>query len=316
MRTFEKISNRLVGMVYMGALVAFIAPLLVFGATVFPAGTLLQTGDVSTVHILNGTIVNADISASAAISGSKVNPGGTAYTLLRTDGSGIISTTEAKIVESTNDTYFFGHRVHASSTNFNGVAYNWPGADGSSAQVLQTDGAGQLSWVDSGRTLLYATTTDVTVSNTAATTTLISFTVPGNTLSTGNVIRGRLNLNGGTYGFSLVGGVTMTVKVLYGGSEVAVAHLTPSGNFENLTVGNYGAIEFNIVGKGTTGTQEGYVDISAARYDTPTVLHSAGVGSAAVDSTADKTLSVVVKYSSAGVNNSINLTNAYVEIAR
>lgn len=303
-------------MLYMGALVAFVAPLFVFGATVFPAGTLLQTGDVSTVHILNGTIVNADISASAAISGSKVNPGGTAYTLLRTDGSGIISTTEAKIIESTNDTYFFGHRVHASSTNFNGVAYNWPSADGTANQVIQTNGAGQLSWTDSGRTMLYATTTDITISNTAASTTLLSFTVPANTLGTGNVIRGRINFVGGVYGFSMVAGHTATVKVIYGGTEIGVASISPASGFENGPFGEYAAIDFTITAKGTTNSQEGYVTMTAERNDTNVTLRGSAVGSAAVDSTAAQTLSVVFKYSTAHVNNSSNMTNAYVEILK
>lgn len=294
----------------------FATPVVSFALVSYPPGALLQVGDVTTSHIRDNTITNADISPTAAISATKVAGGSNSGLVMLSTAGGLATSTTLSFATTTNTLNVTGELLVTATTTLNGVGYSWPDADGSSAQVLQTDGAGQLSWVDSGRTLLYATTTDVTVSNTAATTTLISFTVPGNTLSTGNVIRGRLNLNGGTYGFSLYGGVTMTVKVLYGGSEVAVAHLTPSGNFENLTVGNYGAIEFNIVGRGTTGTQEGYVDISAARYDTPTVLHSAGVGSAAIDSTADKTLSVVVKYSSAGVNNSINLTNAYVEIAR
>ncbi|MEF8847033.1 MAG: hypothetical protein V5A57_01200 [Candidatus Paceibacterota bacterium] len=34
------------------------------------------------------------------------------------------------------------------TTTLNGVSYNWPSADGSTNQVLETDGAGSLSWTD------------------------------------------------------------------------------------------------------------------------------------------------------------------------
>lgn len=66
-----------------------------------------------------------------------------------------------------------GQLLVTSTTTFNDIAYKWPSADGSSAQVLSTSGTGQLSWVaqtggggtesgwrTSGSNVYVATTTD------------------------------------------------------------------------------------------------------------------------------------------------------------
>lgn len=115
-------------------------------ATIYSAGSLLQTGDVKTEHILNGTILDADVSNSAGVGGAKVNPRGTAGTLLYTTGSAVGTTTLAKLDTSTGDLYLFGGRIHATSTNFNGVSATWPSVDGSNGQTLTTNGSGTYSW--------------------------------------------------------------------------------------------------------------------------------------------------------------------------
>ncbi len=302
----------------LGATVALalVAPAGYAMATIYSAGSLLQTGDVKTEHILNGTITNADVSNTAAISATKIAGGSNSGLLMLSTNKGMATSTLVSFATSTNTLNVTGNLAVTATTTLNGVSYAWPSADGTSGQVVQTNGAGRLSWTDSGRTLLYATTTDVTISNTAATTTLLTFTVPSNTLSTGNVIKGHLNISGGTYGFSVLNANSITVKVLYGSTEIAVATVTPSSNFENGTVGNYAAVDFVVAAKGTTSSQEGYITLTAERTDTQYMLRSTAVGSASEDSTANKTLSVVAKYSAASVNNSMNMANAYVEILK
>lgn len=128
-------------------------------ATVYSAGSLLQTGDVKSVHILNGTIADADVSATANVSATKVAPRGTTGTVLLTDGTKIATTTGLRYATSTGDLYIDSGRVHASSTNFGGVNYSWPSADGSNGQVLTTNGSGSLSWVAGAGTYLVTTLT-------------------------------------------------------------------------------------------------------------------------------------------------------------
>lgn len=128
-----------------------LAVVLTTGATVYaqvirPSGDFLQPGDVESSHILNGTIVDADVNSNAKIGGKKIATNGTTGTLLLTDGTNIATTTSAKFATSTATLYLFGGSIHATSTNFNGVSMTWPAADGAAGTVLSTDGAGTYSY--------------------------------------------------------------------------------------------------------------------------------------------------------------------------
>lgn len=143
----------------LGWLVLLVAPVLfginIAGAiTQYPPGSLLQPSDVTSTHIRNNEIVDADVNTSANIGGRKVAPNGTTGTVLLTDGTNIATTTGLKFATSTADLYVFTGRVHATSTNFNGVNYTWPSADGAASTILQTNGSGTLSWAQSSPTNL------------------------------------------------------------------------------------------------------------------------------------------------------------------
>lgn len=140
-------------------LAGFLSPIGVAFATIYSAGSLLQIGDVKTEHILDGTIKNVDINSTAAISGTKVAPGGAGGNILYSASSQIGTSSSLKYATSTGDLYVFGGRIHATSTNFNSVSYNWPSADGAANQVLSTSGAGVLSWASPASTQILATST-------------------------------------------------------------------------------------------------------------------------------------------------------------
>lgn len=71
-----------------------------------------------------------------------------------------------------------GNLTAGASTIFGGVAYSWPGADGSGGQFLSTDGSGNLTWVSES-----ATTTDTSLANTNQTLTgARNITLSGNAL--------------------------------------------------------------------------------------------------------------------------------------
>ena len=149
-------------------------------------GTLVTTGDTGTVTstmLLDGTILNADINASAAIAGSKIVAATTgvvgavqlsdststtssvlaatptavkaAYDLANAalpksggtlTGNVILDNqVDARFREATaNGTNYVGFQAPASIAA--DVLWTLPAVDGTSNQVLKTDGAGTLSW--------------------------------------------------------------------------------------------------------------------------------------------------------------------------
>lgn len=123
-----------------------VAPIAAIAATQYGAGTLLQVGDVQSSHILNGTVLDIDVSESARISGTKIAGGGVGGLLILSNNTQLATSTNLKYATSTNDFYVLGGRIHATSTNFGGVNQTWPSADGTSGQVLSTNGAGAFSW--------------------------------------------------------------------------------------------------------------------------------------------------------------------------
>lgn len=162
-------------------------------------GTVITTGDTGTVTstmIADGTIVDGDINASAAITGTKIQQGSTSVrgTVQLTDSTSSTSTTTAATPASVKSAYdladaampkaggaFTGNVTlnaqndlrFADSDSSNWVAFQapatvaanvtWtlPATDGTSGQVLSTNGSGTLSWsaVGSGDVTLTGTQT-------------------------------------------------------------------------------------------------------------------------------------------------------------
>lgn len=133
---------------FIGALllIGLLAPAGVAFATIYSAGSLLQTGDVKSVHILDGTILDADVSGYAKISATKVSPRGTQGTLLLTDGTNIATTTLLTLSTTTGTFTVNATTTLAATTTINGVRYTWPSSQGTSGTALQNDGSGNLSW--------------------------------------------------------------------------------------------------------------------------------------------------------------------------
>lgn len=148
MRNFitNKVKNVFTGMA--GFLIAI--PLLIAGgvyaATVYPAGSLLQPSDVTSSHIRNNEIVNADINASAAIVPTKLWGEGTGGQLFYTNYSRFGTSTALSWATSTSKLTITGALSVSASTTFNGAEYLFPSADGTNGTALKTNGAGNLSW--------------------------------------------------------------------------------------------------------------------------------------------------------------------------
>lgn len=135
---------------FVRSLLAFILSvgfgLPVLAATQYGASSLLQIGDVQSKHILNGTILDADVSGTAQISATKVAGGGNAGLVVLSGGTQLATSTSLKFATSTSDLYVLSGRIHATSTNFNGVNLTWPSSAGTTGYILATDGTGTMTW--------------------------------------------------------------------------------------------------------------------------------------------------------------------------
>lgn len=148
------------------------------------SGTVITTGDTGTVTstmIANGTIVDADINASAAISGSKIVASTTSVVgvVQLTDSTSSTSTTTAATPNAVKSAYDLANAAlpkaggaltgdvtlnaqsdlrfaDADSSNWvafqapttvsSNVTWTLPAADGTNGQVLTTNGTGTLNW--------------------------------------------------------------------------------------------------------------------------------------------------------------------------
>ena len=142
---------------------------------------------------------------------------------------------------------------------------------------------------------IYVNSTDYTFPNSTAEETILSVTIPGNTLGTNNCLRVRLNVrewnmdNGGS-GF--------TLKAYYGGNNIASNGFSPvSTSAANGT----GVIEFLLYGDTATNAQMGTLttDITVGDGSStggPRTNHVYQKGTSAIDSTLDQTLAVTGQF--------------------
>ena len=121
-----------------------------------------MTGDVTissagATSIATGAIVNADVNASAAIAGSKITPnfGAQAVTAGNISGAAItasddvtVGNAKSVILKDSDGSNTVALKAPATVTA--DVTLTLPDGDGTSGQVLKTDGNGVLSWSDKG----------------------------------------------------------------------------------------------------------------------------------------------------------------------
>jgi hypothetical protein len=126
-------------------------------------GVKIAANSVNSDKIENGTITNADISTSANIAGSKINPdfiGKEVKTMGSISGAAINATDDITVGN--------GKSLKLSEQNNNGsntialkapdivnadITLTLPNSAGNAGQVLKTDGSGVTSWTDAGQSL-------------------------------------------------------------------------------------------------------------------------------------------------------------------
>lgn len=138
---------------------------------------------------------------------------------------------------------------------------------------------------------------------------LASTTITGGDLGTNNMLRGKLffeEMGGGGLTFNT------TFRMSYGGSYVASTSVY-------TTESSGGVIDFELMGSGTTGTQEGGIAIRTHKNaqlisasSTQDMAYDAGTVS--VDSTTDQVLNIEVAFSDGDSNADITMTRWWLEL--
>ncbi len=104
---------------------------------------VIREDAVTSSKILNGSIVNDDINATAAIAGTKISPDFGTQDVTTTGNLRVGDGTPDNSMDG-EDAYIEGN-VEVDGTVTVG-AYTLPNTDGTASQVLQTDGSGAVSW--------------------------------------------------------------------------------------------------------------------------------------------------------------------------
>jgi hypothetical protein len=229
--------------------------------------------------------------------------------------------------QSENDALVGTSGTPSSSNKF--VTNDDTAATAASAKVARRNSAGDLtvnvtptnstdaaskSYVDSAVVKkLSIVATDVDYINSITETDILSVTLPGGKLGTGNGVRARFYIE--KLDTLNADARTLTLKLKYGATTIATISgiVVPSSAVDTAT----GYIEAVLISRGSTSTQEGSISIIAMTSNpaTNTGICEFAVGTAAEDSTANKTLAVTAQWGGGAANASeLKIAHAIVEL--
>ena len=103
----------------------------------------LVDGSVTSAKIADGTIVDADVNASAAIAGTKISPDFGSQNVVTTGNVTINAQGDIRLGDADSSNWV---AFQAPATVAADVTWTLPAADGTTGQVLSTNGSGALSW--------------------------------------------------------------------------------------------------------------------------------------------------------------------------
>lgn len=163
--------------------------------------------------------------------------------------------------------------------------------------------------------LLNLVTTDVTYSSSTAENNLLSYSVPANTLGTGNVIRVTMHVSG----LAVTNTNNWTIRFKYGATTIASKVYTPTGANASIA----GKIEFLLAASGATNSQNGsyHITMGNSNFIGSTnsqvqMFSETAQGTSSEDSTASKTLAITSQHSNSGASDSITVSLITVEVLR
>jgi hypothetical protein len=142
------------------------------------------------------------------------------------------------------------------------------------------------------------------VSNTTTETTIYTYAVPANTLSTNKILRGTVS---GTYVNSSGSTKTMTFYVYYGGTAAAnlIAQATSANIGSTAGTGSF-TTTFNLIADNSASLQTGNISTTIRSGSTtiPVIFGSSGL-QIGINSTSAQNLYVRVKHSAANANTTL-----------
>lgn len=115
------------------------------GTKVLDATSLGSSVLITSANITDNTIVDGDVNASAAIAGTKISPDFGSQNITTSGNITATNQGDIRLGEATaNGSNYIAFQAPASLAA--DVTYTLPSADGTSGQVLSTNGSGTLSW--------------------------------------------------------------------------------------------------------------------------------------------------------------------------
>lgn len=241
----------------------------------------VEPNSIETTDIKDGEIVNADIAAAAAIAQSKL---ALAITNAEVDAAAAI--VDTKLAQITTASKVSG----AALTSLGSIP---AGAGIIPSANLPTPAASRL---------ISKSQTAVNDADNSNEQTAYSFTLNGGELSTGNILRVRVFINAATYHASSAPG---KIYLKYGATELDNISI-PSG-----VTAAQGFVDLFIIGNAATNAQ-----VSRSCGIISTIYSHADSGSAAIDSTANQTVSICTKWTGSGWGQNITLGGYIAEILK
>lgn len=201
----------------------------------------------------------------------------------------------------------------SSALTLNGIQYAFPSTSAASSSILMLTGGTktevQASPAYSRR--LCTASGDVTNSG-AASTTLMSCTLPANALGNNGVLKGRLYFNGfGTQPGNFIVGITAN------GTSIGYASSTLT-QVNKATPGEHGYIDFSILAAGASNSQESNVEYAIPdeiSLQSSSVAWVNRTDTSAIDFTAAQTIAIVQRFGTSGAQTQLVFKNGYMELA-
>ena len=163
-------------------------------------GQVLQTNGAGTLSWVNNAGGGGGSTGDLSIIGSEIHGPSNGDIRLKPGGTGNIILDAVTVHDNTISTNSSNANLELSGNGSGSVTINnlkFPTADGTTGQVLRTDGSGNLSFIDGGTQNLFATVTGDSGSTTANTTT-DTLTVAGGTNITTAISGDTLTITGPT----------------------------------------------------------------------------------------------------------------------
>lgn len=216
-------------------------------------------------------------------------------------GTRLPSANEKSALAGTSGTAPSGSNKFVDATDVSSAAASGKIVRASGTALPALDGSALTNLV--ANRLLTQSTADVTISGTTVETTLITYSVPANTLSTSNIIR----VKGYIDYTNLAVSHTMTLRGKFGGTTIVAPVYTSLDSNDAV-----GMFEFVIYGAGTTSSQEGVMMLNTDQNNTP--KNKFGKGTSAIDQTSSQTLLLTGQASNSG--NNIILRNYSITVEK